>query len=142
MGRIAIKSASVFDGESTEVFPAIVVVEGERVAADGANVNDATATTLMPGMVEWRCHPSFIGIHSPPELRVVPPERHMLRTASNCRLLLDHGFTSSFEAASARPLPRVTARDIWFVRATGQGEAAGRFHGRAAYNMAKPGAAR
>ena len=66
----------------------------------------------------------------------------MLLTVRNCRLLLDHGFTSSFEAASARPLPRVTARDIRFVRATGQGEAAGRFHGRAAYNMAKPGAAR
>lgn len=51
MGRIDIKSASVFDGESAEVFPAIVVVEGERVAADGATGNDATATTLMPGMV-------------------------------------------------------------------------------------------
>ena len=66
----------------------------------------------------------------------------MLRTASNCRLLLDHGFTSFFEAASARPFLRVTARDIRFVRVTGQGEAAGRCHGGAAYSMAKLAAAR
>jgi imidazolonepropionase-like amidohydrolase len=121
MGRIVIKNASVFDGESAEVFPATVVVEGERiravakggevVAADGAAVIDGTGMTLMPGLVEGHCHPSFTGIHAPPELGVIPPERHMLLTAKNCRLLLDHGFTSIFEAASAKPLLGVTARD-------------------------------
>ena len=121
MGRIVIKNASVFDGESAEIFPATVVVEGERIAAvargaegvavDGATVIDAAGTTLMPGLVEGHCHPSFTGIHAPPELGVIPPERHMLLTAKNCRLLLDHGFTSIFEAASAKPLLGVTARD-------------------------------
>ena len=142
IGPIDIKSASVFDGESVEVFPATVVVEGQWVATDGATGNDATATTLMPGMVEGHCHPSFTGINSPPELGVVPPERHMLLTVRNCRLLLDHGFTSFFEAASARPLLRVTARDIPFVRATGHGEVAGSCHGGAAYDMGKLAAAR
>jgi imidazolonepropionase-like amidohydrolase len=62
-------------------------------------------------MVEGHCHPSFTGIHSPFELGLIPPEQHMLLTARNCRLLLDHGFTSIFEAASAKPLLGVTARN-------------------------------
>ena len=121
MDRIVIENASVFDGESAEVFPAAVVIEhgriaavargGESVSAEGATVIDGAGMTLMPGMVEGHCHPSFTGIHSPPELGVIPPERHMLLTAKNCRLLLDHGFTSIFEAASAKPLLGVTARD-------------------------------
>jgi imidazolonepropionase-like amidohydrolase len=121
MGRIVIENASVFDGESAEAFPATVVVEGQRitavargnepVAADGGAMIDGAGMTLMPGMVEGHCHPSFTGVHAPPELGVIPPERHMLLTAKNCRLLLDHGFTSIFEAASAKPLLGVTARD-------------------------------
>ena len=121
MDRIVIENASVFDGESAEAFPAAVVIEhgriaavargGESVSAEGATVIDGAGMTLMPGMVEGHCHPSFTGIHSPPELGVIPPERHMLLTAKNCRLLLDHGFTSIFEAASAKPLLGVTARD-------------------------------
>ena len=35
----------------------------------------------------------------------------MLLTAQNLRLLLDHGFTSIFEAASAKPMLGVTARN-------------------------------
>jgi imidazolonepropionase-like amidohydrolase len=121
MARIVIRGALVFDGESAEAFPAEVEITGERIsriakggdslAGDGATVIDGTGMTLMPGLVEGHCHPSFTGIHSPPELGVIPPERHMLLTAKNCRLLLDHGFTSIFEAASAKPLLGVTARD-------------------------------
>lgn len=121
MDRIVIRNASVFDGESAEAFPADLAIEGGRIAriargggsipAEAATVIDAAGMTLMPGMVEGHCHPSFTGIGAPPELGVISPERHMLLTAKNCRLLLDHGFTSIFEAASAKPLLGVTARD-------------------------------
>ena len=121
MARIVIRNAAVFDGESAQAFPAEVEITGERIgriakggetiAAESGMVIDGTGMTLMPGMIEGHCHPSFTGIHAPPELGVIPPERHMLLTAKNCRLLLDHGFTSIFEAASAKPLLGVTARD-------------------------------
>lgn len=121
MERIVIRHARVFDGESAETFAAEVEIKGERIAriatdgeaipAEGASVIDGTGMTLMPGMVEGHCHPSFTGVGAPPELGVIHPERHMLLTAKNCRLLLDHGFTSIFEAASAKPMLGVTARD-------------------------------
>ncbi|MBC6405331.1 MAG: amidohydrolase family protein [Rhodospirillales bacterium] len=111
----------VWDGVSDAAYPATVVVEGNRIAkviegTDGpdelvGDVIDATGMTLMPGMVEGHCHPSFTGIKEPPELGRLSPERHMLETAKNLRLLLSHGFTSVFEAASAKPMLGVTARD-------------------------------
>jgi imidazolonepropionase-like amidohydrolase len=66
---------------------------------------------LMPGMVEGHCHPSFVGISTNAELGRIPPEKHTLLTAANVKLLLEHGFTSIFEAASAKPMIGVTIRD-------------------------------
>ena len=121
MSRIAITGAQVWDGETDAAVPATVVVEGNRIAAvapAGEPVGDlpeeridGTGMTLMPGMVEGHCHPSFTGIMAPPDLGRISPERHMLLTAQNLRLLLEHGFTSIFEAASAKPLLGVNARD-------------------------------
>jgi imidazolonepropionase-like amidohydrolase len=65
----------------------------------------------MPGMVEGHCHPSFVGIATNPELGRIAPEKHTLQTAANVKLLLEHGFTSIFEAASAKPMIGVTIRD-------------------------------
>lgn len=116
-----IKNASVWDGDRAETYPADVVIRGNRITAvvtDGSKVDaagcdtiDASGMVLMPGMVEGHCHPSFTNIAEPPELGRIAPEKHMLLTAQNLRLLLDHGFTSVFEAASAKPLLGVTARD-------------------------------
>lgn len=121
MTALAITGAMLWDGETGGTRPATVVVEGTRISrviggdASGADLPpgriDGTGMTLMPGMVEGHCHPSFTGIGAPPDLGVVTPERHMLETAANLRLLLSHGFTSIFEAASAKPLLGVTARD-------------------------------
>ena len=121
MERAVIRHAAVWDGESKSTFKAEVEIAGERIAriardgaaigAEGATVIDGSGMTLMPGMVEGHCHPSFTGINAPFELGLIPPEEHMLLTAKNCRLLLDHGFTSIFEAASAKPLLGVTARN-------------------------------
>ncbi len=121
MERVVIRHAAVWDGESESTVKAEVEIRGERIAriardgaslaTEGATVIDGTGMTLMPGMVEGHCHPSFTGINAPFELGLIPPEEHMLLTAKNCRLLLDHGFTSIFEAASAKPLLGVTARN-------------------------------
>jgi len=121
MAATCITGASVWDGEAARPFPATVVIEGNRISrvmtggAEGAELPadriDGTGMTLMPGMVEGHCHPSFTGISESAELGRIAPEKHMLQTAANLRLLLDHGFTSIFEAASAKPLLGVTARD-------------------------------
>lgn len=118
MAKLTIINAQIWDGVSDTAFAGTVVVDGNVIAsvtkgtteANGELI-DATGMTLMPGMVEGHCHPSFTGINEPAELGVVSPERHMLETAQNLRLLLSHGFTSIFEAASAKPMLGVTARD-------------------------------
>lgn len=121
MSQITIRGASVWDGVSDAAYPATVTVEGTRItkvikgeagpAEVTGDVIDGSGHTLMPGLVEGHCHPSFTGVNEPWELGQLNPEQHMLLTAQNLRLLLSHGFTSVFEAASAKPMLGVTARD-------------------------------
>ena len=102
-------------------FPGSVETRGNRIArlyredvpaTQGRDdIIDATGMTVMPGMVEGHCHPSFVGIATNPELGRIAPEKHTLQTAANVKLLLEHGFTSIFEAASAKPMIGVTIRD-------------------------------
>eukprot|EP00119_Amphimedon_queenslandica_P006503 XP_011407477.1 PREDICTED: uncharacterized protein YJL213W-like [Amphimedon queenslandica] len=117
---LAIIGAKVWDADVERPYDATVVVEGNSIAAihkgePPADLPqdriDGTGMTLMPGMVEGHCHPSFTGIASPPELGAIGPEEHTLLYARNLKLLLDHGFTSIFEAASAKPMLGVCARN-------------------------------
>ncbi|WP_170424016.1 metal-dependent hydrolase family protein [Ruegeria arenilitoris] len=121
MSDITIKGAQIWDGVSETRYPGTVTISGNKITAihkgevapadTSSEVIDGTGHTLMPGMVEGHCHPSFTGINDPWELGQLSPEDHMLQTAGNLRLLLSHGFTSIFEAASAKPLLGVVARD-------------------------------
>ena len=56
----------------------------------------------MPGLVEGHCHLSFVGPARNQDLGEIPPEEHLLRTCRNATLILDHGFTSCYSAASAK----------------------------------------
>ena len=121
MGTILIRNARIWDADAGALFAGAVEIRGNRIAkvhrqdvaaASGHDdVVDAAGMTLMPGMVEGHCHPSFVGIAANHELGRIPPEEHTLRTAANVKLLLDHGFTSIFEAASAKPMIGVTIRN-------------------------------
>jgi imidazolonepropionase-like amidohydrolase len=112
MSRILIRNAQVFDATGAPPYPADVLVEGNRIKAvatdrgavdaTGAEVIDGTGMTLMPGMVEGHSHPTFTGVAQPSELGEIPPEEHLIMSIKNTRLMLDHGFTSLFEAASAK----------------------------------------
>jgi imidazolonepropionase-like amidohydrolase len=117
-GRIVLKGASVWDGTGKDTFVADVAVQGNRIKAvgtdvdsTGADVIDAAGMTLMPGLVEGHCHLSFVGIAQNAELGAIPPEEHLLGTAANARLLLEHGFTSAYSAASAKPRLDVAIRN-------------------------------
>jgi imidazolonepropionase-like amidohydrolase len=56
----------------------------------------------MPGLIEGHSHLSFGDIERTTDLGELPPEEHLLLTMRNARLLLDHGFTSVYSAASAK----------------------------------------
>lgn len=121
MSTLLITNVQVWDGDAGELFSGAVEIRGNRIhkvhhknieaTAGVDDVIDAKGMTLMPGMVEGHCHPSFVGIDTNPDLGRIPPEEHTLRTAVNVKLLLEHGFTSIFEAASAKPMIGVTIRN-------------------------------
>ncbi|HUH00617.1 MAG TPA: amidohydrolase family protein, partial [Kofleriaceae bacterium] len=114
-------NVAIFDATGRTPFPGEVLIEGNRIrtvaegrgliARDGASVVDGQGMTLMPGMTEGHCHISFTGVSSPAELGELPPEEHTLATMHNAKLLFDHGFTSVYCAASAKPRLDVVIRN-------------------------------
>jgi len=112
MSRILFRDCRVWDGSGKPSVPADVLVEGERIRtvattrgqldAAGAEVVEAGGMTLMPGLVEGHAHLSFGNAVETTDLGDLPPEEHTLLTARNAKLLLDHGFTSAYSAASAK----------------------------------------
>jgi imidazolonepropionase-like amidohydrolase len=106
------RNANLFDGSGASLRPADVIVRGNRIRtvapasanleAAGCEVVDATGLTLMPGMTEGHAHLSFCGARQNTDLGDIPPEEHLLATMRNAELLLDHGFTSCYSAASAK----------------------------------------
>jgi imidazolonepropionase-like amidohydrolase len=112
MSRTIICDCRVWDGSGGAAFPADVLIEGARIRAvarargqldgSGAEVIEARGMTLMPGLVEGHAHLSFGKAAATTDLGDLPPEEHTLLTARNAKLLLDHGFTSAYSAASAK----------------------------------------
>ena len=76
--------------------------QGQISAESAAEIIDGGGMTLMPGMVEGHCHLSFVGPARNQDLGEIPPEEHLLRTCRNATLILNHGFTSCYSAASAK----------------------------------------
>jgi imidazolonepropionase-like amidohydrolase len=112
MSRILFRNCRVWDGSGAPSYPADVLVDGERirtVATDrgqldsaGAEIVEANGMTLMPGLVEGHSHITFINAVRATDIGDTPPEEHTLIAARNARILLDHGFTSAYSAASAK----------------------------------------
>ncbi|MFI5015640.1 MAG: amidohydrolase family protein [Hyphomicrobiales bacterium] len=113
MTATLIRNAWIWDGKRDDRYPGEVLVQGNRIKAvakghgelkteAAASVIDAAGMTLMPGLVEGHCHLSFVGPARNQDLGEIPPEEHLLRTCRNATLILDHGFTSCYSAASAK----------------------------------------
>lgn len=111
----------IIDGAAPEAFDGEVLVSGERIVSvaaapsrlprGDAEVIDGGGQTLMPGLVEAHGHPSFHGARDLFEFVRIPVEEHLLITLENAKILLDHGFTSCFSAAAAKPRLDVVVRD-------------------------------
>jgi imidazolonepropionase-like amidohydrolase len=121
MDRTLFRNATIWDGTGAPSFPGDVLVEGRRIravarqtgqlSAEGAHVIDADGLTLMPGMTEGHAHLSFHAAVNTYDLGDIPPEEHTLITARNAKILLDHGFTSAYSAASAKLRLDIVIRD-------------------------------
>ncbi|KFL27090.1 amidohydrolase [Devosia sp. 17-2-E-8] len=112
MSAYLFRNIDVWDAIEDEPYPGEVLVEGNRITAvaknahidnqNGAEVIDGGGRFLMPGLVEGHCHLSFVNPARNQDLGEIPPEEHLLRTMRNATLLLNHGFTSAYSAASAK----------------------------------------
>ena len=122
MGSVLITDVTVLDASGADPYPGEVLVQGNRIRSvakgrnqiareQAATTIDGQGMTLMPGMVEGHCHPSFTGVSMPFHLGMIPPEEHTLKTAANVKLLLQSGFTSIYCAASAKPRLDVVVRN-------------------------------
>jgi imidazolonepropionase-like amidohydrolase len=114
----------IFDGSGDERFPGEVLVRGDRIEAvargnerlprDGAEIIEGNGRTLMPGMVEGHGHltwPTSVEqvINT---MKPLPIEQHVLVTAQNARITLDHGFTSVYSAGSLGEKIEPALRDM------------------------------
>ncbi|HEY3919955.1 MAG TPA: amidohydrolase family protein [Stellaceae bacterium] len=122
MKRILFVNVAIFDGTGTKPHPGEVLVEDNRIAAvapvsarldrSGAELVDGGAATLMPGMVEAHAHLSWPCAYDRIVLdKTIPPEEHLLITARNARITLDHGFTSAYSAGSLGTRFEIALRD-------------------------------
>ena len=111
MSASLITNVAIFDGSGAPSFPGEVLVEGnriravargfEQIARDGAEIVEGGGATLMPGMVEAHAHLSWSSAFDRIVMdKSLPPEEHLLITARNARITLDHGFTSAYSAGS------------------------------------------
>ncbi len=120
MAGVLFTSVRVIDAVA-EPFLGEVLVVGERIKAVAkapetlsradARIVDGSGHTLMPGLVEAHAHLSFLDFRDLYDSVRTPVEEHLLGTIENARLLLDHGFTSCFSAAAAKPRLDVVVRD-------------------------------
>ena len=122
MAATLFTNISIFDGTGTKPERGEVRVEGNRIAGvargesrlprNGAAIVDGGGATLMPGMVEAHAHLSWTSAFD----RIMtatsmPPEEHLLITARNARVTLDHGFTSAYSAGSLGMRFEIALRD-------------------------------
>ena len=122
MTNTVFSNVRVFDGTSRKASPGEVRIEGNRIAAiakkdervsrEGARLVDGEGMTLMPGLVNTHCHPSFTNYADVQELGDLPVEEHAIRAAANAGLLLDSGFTAFVSAAASKPRLDIALRNM------------------------------
>ena len=110
--RLLCTNVRIFDGTGSVPYEGQVLVEDERIRAvsridepgwgdEDIRVIDGNGATLMPGLVEAHAHLTWpSSIERVVNAMRLPVEEHMLVTAQNARITLDHGFTSAYSAGS------------------------------------------
>jgi imidazolonepropionase-like amidohydrolase len=123
MTAMLFTDVQIFDGSGRALFPGEVRVVGNRIdtVAEGsgqleplgAEVINGRGMTLMPGMVEAHAHLTWpSSVERVVNTMKLPPEEHLLVTAQNARITLDHGFTSAYSAGSLGERFEVALREM------------------------------
>lgn len=123
MTPILFTNVRIFDGSGRLPFPGEVRVIGnridivaeapERIDRAGAQLIDGRGMTLMPGLVEAHAHLTWpSSIERVVNAMKLPAEEHLLVTAQNARIALDHGFTSAYSAGSLGERFEISLRDM------------------------------
>lgn len=84
---------------------------GRQMASSNAMIIDGAGATLMPGMIESHTHFAWNNAATLDAIQVMPPEEHILWTASVAKTYLDHGWTACMGAATAKPRLDVVVRN-------------------------------
>jgi imidazolonepropionase-like amidohydrolase len=122
MASTLFTNVAIFDGTGAKPARGEVLVNGNRIAAvatgeariarNGAAIIDGGGATLMPGMVEAHAHLSWTSAFDRiMTTQTMAPEEHLLITARNARITLDHGFTSAYSAGSLGMRFEIALRD-------------------------------
>jgi imidazolonepropionase-like amidohydrolase len=120
--QILLAGGVVFDGSGRGLYPADVLVAGNRIEAivsptepwnpppDATRI-DVGGRTVMPGLVDGHAHVSFTNVSDLMDLARMPVEENLIAAICNAALLLDHGFTSLVSAAASKPRLDVAVRN-------------------------------
>jgi imidazolonepropionase-like amidohydrolase len=111
VSRVRFANVEVFDGSGAPRFPATVVVHGEHIESvcrhdapppgPTDTIIDGVGRTLMPGLIESHAHLTWpSSVERIVNAMKLPAEEHLLVSAQNARITLDHGFTSAYSAGS------------------------------------------
>jgi imidazolonepropionase-like amidohydrolase len=111
VSRVRFANVEVFDGSGAPRFPATVVVHGEHIESvcrhdapppgPTDTIIDGLGRTLMPGLIESHAHLTWpSSVERIVNAMKLPAEEHLLVSAQNARITLDHGFTSAYSAGS------------------------------------------
>jgi imidazolonepropionase-like amidohydrolase len=121
MANVLFTNVRIIDGTGAQPYAGEVLVQGNRISrvtrggrpapVAGVQVIDAAGATLMPGMCEAHVHLAWNNAASLDAIQLMPLEEHMLLTADNAKLYLDHGWTSCVGAATAKPRLDVVIRN-------------------------------
>lgn len=119
---ILLSGGMVFDGSGQPLYPADVLIVGNRIEAVVPETEsweppahalrlELDGRTVMPGLVEGHAHISFTNVASLMDLVLMPVEENLIAAIANAALLLDHGFTSLVSAAASKPRLDVVVRN-------------------------------
>lgn len=118
---IVVRAARLIDGRGgAPVAPAMVLVEGDRIAGVGqslaipaaARVIDLGGATLLPGLIDLHTHlTDKFGVHWEEVLTTTTPPEAALWGAKNARDTLLAGFTTCREMGPTWPYVDVALRD-------------------------------